>query len=412
MAIPLKSPTTPTTPTTPKTTPTGGTTVPADSKADPLAGYREKLQKTAASTREATQLSQIDTSALRKQAESLTGNRTYGYDQTLLAGTLVDQAESQIVGQKQKAEKAADALELVGEATFRNAEALARSQEGIKQHLGNINEAFNSAAEQADEYVQAARGRVSETLDRLDVIHKDFQESRSFAKAHSMQAATQSVLGSMKSEERGISQTYGANSAEMAQFKQQKQSALGQMHSNIRAQYQQLAEAQHNTYMSTVADVSTKQNMYLGFQEQQHVDMLKFMDQSKQAYKLQATELDVGIEQMKMVGMENLANWMISTPTYTMDLTPIVSLMSVMQSTEQASADASYLANKEAEAMGGGGGFDWGGLVGTGIGAMFGGVGAGIGGAIGSSLTGGGKKKSGGRSPVIPPKTLKQIQNR
>ena len=94
-----------------KTPQSGTTPVSADSKEDPLSGYREKLEKTASSTREASQLSQIDTSDLRKQAESLTGNKSYGYDQTLLAGTLVDQAESQIAGQKKKSEKAADALE-------------------------------------------------------------------------------------------------------------------------------------------------------------------------------------------------------------------------------------------------------------------------------------------------------------
>ncbi|KKK55521.1 hypothetical protein LCGC14_3073730 [marine sediment metagenome] len=125
----------------------------------------------------------------------------------------------------------------------------------------------------------------------------------------------------------------------------------------MHASFQQLAEEQGKTYLGVTADVMTKQNMYLGFQEQQHVDMLKFREQNKQAYALQATQLEIGIEQMKMSGMENLANWIIETPTFSMDIAPLVTMMGDLAQTQMATETAYDLANPQPQPLGSSGAY-------------------------------------------------------
>jgi len=122
-------------------------------------------------------------------------------------------------------------------------------------------------------------------------------------------------------------ETYGTDSKEYQQFTASKKVALGAVQSNIHATYAQLAEQQGLSYLNATSDAMTKSNMYLGFQEQQHVEMLKYKDSAKNAYNLQVAQFQTGVEQLKMAGMENLANWIIETPTFSMDMTPLVTLI-------------------------------------------------------------------------------------
>ena len=228
---------------------------------------------------------------------------------------------------KEQARKAATGLEMVGEATEQFIGGLEAIQSRVRSQVASAKDDWGAAAEKADEYVQAARGRVGEVLGKIDEINAQIGKDRDFSKAHAMQAAVQGVLGSMKNEERNIMETYGTDSKEYQQFVSSKQTALASIQSNIHANYAQLAEQQSLAYLNTTTEAMTKSNMYLGFQEQQHVEMLKYKEGAKNAYNLQVAQFDVGIEQMKMAGMENLANWIIETPTFSMDMTPLVTLL-------------------------------------------------------------------------------------
>jgi len=117
---------------------------------------------------------------------------------------------------------------------------------------------------------------------------------------------------------------------------------LGSIQSNIHATYQQLQEKQGQNYLNVVSEAYTKQNMYLGFQEQQHVDMLKYKADAQNTYDLQVSQFEVGIEQMKMAGMENLANWIVETPTFSMDATPLMTLLSDLVQTQKKEEQADY----------------------------------------------------------------------
>jgi len=210
---------------------------------------------------------------------------------------------------------------MVGASTLQGIQNLEALQRSIQAKAQSVSEEWGAAAEKADEYVMAARGRVG------DVLAKKIGVDRDFSKAHSMQVAVQSSLGVMKTEERNIAENYGIDSKEYQQFQESKRTSLATLQSSIHANYAQLQEQQNITYLNTVSEAYTKSNMYVGFQEQQHVEMLKFKEESKNAYALQATQLEISIEQLKMSGMENLANWIIETPTFSMDMTPLMTLL-------------------------------------------------------------------------------------
>jgi hypothetical protein len=286
------------------------------------ADYQKQIEQTAAKTKAVDAGTNI--SALSSLVKKSTNLSPIKREQ---AGVAISNYEQQLATTKQQAQKAGQALEMVGASTLQGMQNLEAIQAGIKNQVASASDAFGAAAEKADDYVKAARGRVTEVLSKIDEINTKIGQDRDFAQAHAMQAAVQSALGSMKDEERNIVENYGTDSKEYAQFKQSKMNTLATVQSNIQANYSQLREQQGQTYLNAVSDAYTKSNMYVGFQEQQHVEMLKFRDEQRYAYSLQASQLDVSIEQMKMAGMENLANWIVSTPTFAMDATPLVTML-------------------------------------------------------------------------------------
>jgi hypothetical protein len=301
---------------------------------DPEA-YQKTIQKTAAATRDVGEVSMPSVGGLRG---------TYAG----IGQAAITQYGEQAKVKEKEAEKAATALEMQGGATIEYLQRLDKIREGVTARAGAAREAWGAAPEKADEYVQAARGRVSEVLTKLDDINSQIGKDRDFSKAHAMQASVQATIGSMRAEERNILETYGTESKEFEQFKLSKMNALGVVQSNIHASFQQLQEQQGQNYLRVVSEAYTKQNMYLGFQEQQHVDMLKYKADAQNAYDLQVSQFEIGVEQLRSVGMENLANWIIETPTFSMDATPLMTLLSDLANTQATETRERMLATTQA----------------------------------------------------------------
>ena len=316
-------------------TPTGGF--------DPEA-YQKTIQKTAAATRE---IGDVSVPAGVGTAVSGLKGAYKG-----IGETAISQYGKQADVKQKEAEKAAAALEMQGGATVDYLQRLEEIREGVTKRAGAAREAWAAAPEKADEYVQAARQRVGEVLTKLDDINSQIGKDRDFSKAHAMQASVQATLGSMRAEERNIVETYGAESKEFEQFQMSKMNALGTVQSNIHASFQQLQEQQGQNYLKVVSEAYTKQNMYLGFQEQQHVDMLKYKADAQNAYDLQVSQFEIGVEQLRMSGMENLANWIIETPTFSMDATPLMTLLSDLTQTQAAEQRERMLAGAQARLTG------------------------------------------------------------
>lgn len=289
--------------------------------------YKTKIAQTAAQTRDIG-----DTSVPSGAAATVGGLRGVYKG---VGETAISQYKQQVGTQQKQAEKAASALEMQGGATVDYLQRLDEIREGVSEKAKESRTAWGEAAEKADEYVQASKSRVGEVLAKLDEINDQIGKDRDFSKAHAMQASVQATIGSMKTEERNIAETYGTDSKEYEQFQMSKMSTLATVQSNIHASYQQLQEQQGQNYLNVVSEAHTKSNMYLGFQEQQHVDMLKYKADAQNAYDLQVSQFEIGIEQMKMAGKENLANWMVETPTFSMDATPLMTLLSDMAMAQQ-----------------------------------------------------------------------------
>lgn len=297
--------------------------------------YKKKIQETAVATRD------IGETAVPAGAQSTVAGLRGVYKG--IGETAISQYGQQAQTQQKQAEKAASALEMQGGATIDYLQRLEGIQAGVTAKAKSARESWGAAAEKADDYVQAPRQRVGDVLEKLDDINSQIGLDRDFSKAHAMQATVQATLGSMKAEERNIVETYGLESKEFEQFQQSKSVSLGAVQSNIHASYQQLQEKQGQTYLNVVSDAYTKSNMYLGFQEQQHVDMLKYKEDAQNSYDLKVSEFEVGMEQMKMAGMENLANWMVETPTFSMDATPLMTLLADMAKAQSAEDMANKL---------------------------------------------------------------------
>lgn len=301
--------------------------------------YRKKIEQTAAATRD------IGKTDVPSGAKAVVGGLRGAYKG--VGETAISQYGQQAVTQQKEAEKAATALEMQGGATIDYLQRLEGIREGVTTRAAAARDAWAAPIEKADEYVQAARQRVGDVLEKLDDINSQIGRDRDFSKAHAMQASVQATLGSMKAEERNITETYGLDSKEFEQFQQSKQVALGTVQSNIHASYQQLQEKQGQTYLNVVSEAYTKSNMYLGFQEQQHVDMLRYKADAQNAYDLKVSEFEIGVEQLRMAGMENMANWIIETPTFSMDATPLMTLLNDLAQTQQASARANFALNTQ-----------------------------------------------------------------
>jgi hypothetical protein len=247
--------------------------------------------------------------------------------ETTLGNEAIKSYGAEYEAMQKQATQSATGLEMMGDVTQAYTQKVAELQAQVGTQFESAQSSWDLAAEKADEYVTASRLRVGETLAKLDEINQQIGTDRDFAKAQAMQASAQAVLGSMKTEERNILETYGANSKEYEQFRMGKQTALATAQSNIHANYQQFAEQQGLTYLNVANEAMWKQNMYISFQEQQHVEMLKYMADAKANYTMQYASFQMGAEQLKMAGMENLANWIVGTTSFTMDNTPLLTLL-------------------------------------------------------------------------------------
>lgn len=310
---------------------------------DPEA-YRKTIQKTAAATRD------VGDTTTPAGATAAVGGLKGAYKG--IGETAVSQYGEQAKVKGKEAEKAATALEMQGGATVDYLQRLEKIREGVTARTGAAREAWTAAPEKADDYVQAAKSRVGEVLDKLEDINSQIGKDRDFSKAHAMQASVQATLGSMKAEERNIVETYGVESKEFEQFQMSKMNALGAVQSNIHASFQQLQEQQGQNYLKVVSEAYTKQNMYLGFQEQQHVDMLRYKADAQNAYDLKVSQFEIGVEQLRMGGMENLANWIIETPTFSMDATPLMTLLSDLTQTQATEERERMVAGAQARLTG------------------------------------------------------------
>jgi hypothetical protein len=244
-----------------------------------------------------------------------------------LGESILSQYESQREVLQGQATTAADALRMYG-AGFEEFMAGTEAQgEEAAEDKKAAQERFDLAAAAADQAVKDSKTRAQEVMRKLEEINLKAGEQMDFARAHDVQIGVQSTIGRMKDEERGIVGEFGAGSPEHRQFKAAQSEQLGIMNSGIQSTYAKLRDEQHQTYLKTSSEAMLQSNMYINFQEQLRVETLKGLAQANAAYDLEYSQFQIGLEQLRLRGMEDMANWMIQTPEFAMDITPITTAM-------------------------------------------------------------------------------------
>lgn len=227
---------------------------------------------------------------------------------------------------KGRAEKAATALETKGASTVESMRNLEALESEVRAQQGRGETLWTEAAKKAGEYVEATRSRTVGTLRDLDDIFRGINTDRDYAKAHAMQAGVQATLGAMEGEGRAIAEKYGTDSKEFQVFTEKKMKSLGNMQSQIEVGYANLVEEANKNYLNARTDVATKMQMYTGFQEQQHVETLMGMARSSESYAMQSAQFLLTVEQLRMAGMDDMANWITGTPEFSMELASLMAL--------------------------------------------------------------------------------------
>jgi len=241
---------------------------------------------------------------------------------------LIRDYQSEREAMERQAETAAEAMRLRGATTEQRLRGVEEAQAQAAEQYGNASAAWQAAVDKADEYVKESRQRGLATLQRLDEVNRSIAEGRDFAKAHDLQAAAYAVAGTLGAAERQTAERYGVDSAEFRQIRAQKQQALAAAQSGIVGAYRKLAEQQNLAYMNATTEAQWKADMYTSFQEQQHVETMRYMAQAAQQYSLQLAQFNLAAEQLKGTALENLAVAMEEAPSFKVDVAPLMTAIS------------------------------------------------------------------------------------
>lgn len=219
------------------------------------------------------------------------------------------------------------ALQTVTEATEAYQQRLAMIEGQVEDWRGQAAAQWNQAIQVADEYAMAAKEEVGVVLEKLDSLNAEIRQNRDFGRAHAMQSIAQAVKGSMQAGGRRIAEQYGKDSPEYIQWEMGAVQALSAAQSNIHATYQQMEEVQGKNILLATSEAMVKMNMYRSFQEQQHVEVLQAAAVNTAMRDIQAAQLTLSIEQLRMAGQESLANWIDASPVFFMDTGDLVTVL-------------------------------------------------------------------------------------
>lgn len=189
------------------------------------------------------------------------------------------------------------------------------------QMESGVSPLWERAMAKADEFVANANTRTKEVLAGVDKSISEMKLAGSFEKAHAMQVSVQSALGSMADEQQTIARRFGADSPEMMQFNQQKQTTLASVQSSIHTEYAKLNSEMTQNMASVRASTSQNMAMYENYNEQAALGVYQAAATADQQLKLQYTEQLIGLEQLKMSNQTELATWISKTPVFSTSLT-------------------------------------------------------------------------------------------
>lgn len=228
---------------------------------------------------------------------------------------------------QEQADKAATGLEIEGANTINYLQSLGGIQDKINAQVSSASDMWNKSIVTADKYIQDAKGRADSMLKQLDVLNNKVTQDMDFAKAHEMQAAVQGTLGSLRDTERSIAQQYGIDSKEYASVAAGRLSTIATIHSNINASYDKIKAEQGQTYLNAATNLMGASSTAVGYAELNSINTLNLAAENSAAYAMQSSQMEVAIEGLKAGGLENIANWIIQTPVFSVNAAPYISAL-------------------------------------------------------------------------------------
>jgi len=286
----------------------------------------KRIQDAASATRK-VEGADTAVSTLNKYVGSLPYTRTQfgSYQPTQIQQTgkaLIGNLQTDIAAKQQQASKAASALEQKGQSSIESLRRLDAFGEDVAAKGQQAHQSWETAAAQAKDYVATAEYEVARSLKDTTDIGKQIGTNLDFSKAHDMQVSAQAVLGSMKQAEDAI--RVNGKPEELQQFLQMKGQSLALAQSQLHSYHSQL-KTNIDTQMAQLRyDVKTKLQQYVGYNQQNHIQVLSSMAASDAQYAIQATQTQFGIEQARMQIGDSFAVFLGSTPTFAIDLQPML----------------------------------------------------------------------------------------
>ena len=196
--------------------------------------------------------------------------------------------------------------------------------EDVAQKAASARGLFESAVAQADETVQLSMQQVVTSLAEFDQISEDITSNLDFSKAHDMQVAAQSILGSMKEAENAVIRTHGLESAEFQQFLATKSQSLALAQSQLQGQYGRLqAEIDVQISGQRVA-LQGDLRQSVEFARLNRQNTLNAFAGAQSQLVIQEAQVLMGLEQMRMNVDEGIVDFLAAIPGQAIDLAPLI----------------------------------------------------------------------------------------
>jgi len=262
---------------------------------------------------------------LSQATSAIRGSGTQAYQSKVAGQSLVNELKSSVIPSTQaQAEKAASSLEQKGQSSIESLRRLDAFGDDVALTRERAHQSWETAASQAEEYVATAEMEVATTMKEMTDASESIGKDLDFSKAHDMQVAAQATLGAMNQTENNIAQTYGRDSAEYQQFLGMKSQSLAVAQSQLQADYAKM-QTDIDVQMTTNKFTAKAQfQQFVGYNQQNHVNVLSSMAASDAQYAIQETQTLLALEQTRMSINDSLADYLGSTPTFAIDLQPML----------------------------------------------------------------------------------------
>lgn len=264
---------------------------------------------------------------------------------------LKQQWETQQSVLEDQANKSKQAFQMQGQGFSSQMQGLDTAKKAAGGRNKQVDDSMQLSAQKAEQYVADAKGRASDMVSKLETLHTENMGKMDASKAHDMQANVQGFLMGMRDQEKGIVQEFGKDSPEYARYRETKMMGLGQVQSQIQGLYQKSLNEAGIGFETTMKDMMAVGNQYVGYNEQNHLEMLKANNNLAAAEAARRSEFDVTVAQLEGTAYENMANWVASSLAYSSDMTGQLSYLAAKEAANNAALSAERIAKIN---MGGG----------------------------------------------------------